>query len=176
MQAIDQFTMGRYMLQILKLGELVNGLSFPSLSHTWVWYPDFPCHEVESLIQTVWIPGFSGDLINLLVCDPGNLVVDSMAEMSHICTSVVEHHRTLRWYHMSATMSQITNNWTFFNSCLRPTTQQTWQWRQNERDGVSNHQPHGCLLNRLFRRSSKKTSKIKKTMKRGIFLYVNLTN
>ena len=28
MQAIRQFTMGRYMLQILNLGELVNGLSF----------------------------------------------------------------------------------------------------------------------------------------------------
>ena len=24
------------------------------------------------------------------------------------------------------------------------------QWRHNERDGVSNHQPHHCLLNRLF--------------------------
>ena len=24
------------------------------------------------------------------------------------------------------------------------------QWRHNERDGVSNHQPHDCLLNRLF--------------------------
>ena len=35
---------------------------------------------------------------------------------------------------------------------------QTLQWRQNDRDGVSNHQPHGCLLNRLFRRRSKKTS------------------
>ena len=38
----------------------------------------------------------------------------------------------------------------------------TWwslQWRHNERDGVSNHQPHDCLLNRLFRRRSKKTPK-----------------
>ena len=34
------------------------------------------------------------------------------------------------------------------------------QWRHNERDGVSNHQPHDCLLNRLFRRRSKKTSKL----------------
>ena len=25
------------------------------------------------------------------------------------------------------------------------------QWRHNERDGVSNHQPRHCLLNRLFR-------------------------
>ena len=30
-------------------------------------------------------------------------------------------------------------------------------------DGVSNHQPHGCLLNRLFRRRSKKTSKLRVT-------------
>ena len=32
-------------------------------------------------------------------------------------------------------------------------------WRNSERDGVSNHQPHDCLLNSLFRRRSKKTSK-----------------
>ena len=25
-------------------------------------------------------------------------------------------------------------------------------WRHNDQDGVSNHQPHRCLLNRLFRR------------------------
>ena len=34
-------------------------------------------------------------------------------------------------------------------------------WRHNDPDGVSNHQPHGCLLNRLFRRRSKKTSKLR---------------
>ena len=33
---------------------------------------------------------------------------------------------------------------------------EAFQWRHNERDGVSNHQPHDCLLNRLFRRWSKK--------------------
>ena len=32
------------------------------------------------------------------------------------------------------------------------------QWRHNEYDGVSNHQPYDCLLNRLFRRSWKNTS------------------
>ena len=31
------------------------------------------------------------------------------------------------------------------------------QWRHNGHDGVSNHQPHHCLFNRLFRRRSKKT-------------------
>ena len=33
----------------------------------------------------------------------------------------------------------------------------TLQWRHNECDGISNHQPHDCLFNRLFRRRSKKT-------------------
>ena len=37
------------------------------------------------------------------------------------------------------------------------------QWRHNGRDGVSNHQPHHCLLNRLFRPRSKKTSKLRVT-------------
>ena len=35
------------------------------------------------------------------------------------------------------------------------------QWRHDGRDGVSNHQPHDCLLNRPFRRRSKKTSKLR---------------
>ena len=34
-------------------------------------------------------------------------------------------------------------------------------WRHNDHDSVSNHQPHGCLLNRLFRRRSKNTSKLR---------------
>ena len=37
------------------------------------------------------------------------------------------------------------------------------QWRHNDQDSVSNHQPHGCLLNRLYRRRSKKTSKLRVT-------------
>ena len=37
------------------------------------------------------------------------------------------------------------------------------QWRHNGSDNVSNHQPHDCLLNRLFRRRSKKTSKLRVT-------------
>ena len=37
------------------------------------------------------------------------------------------------------------------------------QWRHYEQNGVSNHQPHDCLLNRLFRCRSKKTSKLRVT-------------
>ena len=34
------------------------------------------------------------------------------------------------------------------------------QWRHNECDGISDHQPHDCLLKCLFRCRSKKTSKL----------------
>ena len=37
------------------------------------------------------------------------------------------------------------------------------QWRHNGCDSVSNHQSHDCLLNRLFRPRSKKTSKLRVT-------------
>ena len=37
------------------------------------------------------------------------------------------------------------------------------RWRHNDHDSASNHQPRGCLLNRLFRRKSKKTSKLRVT-------------
>ena len=45
----------------------------------------------------------------------------------------------------------------------------TIQWRHNGHDSVSNHQRHDCLSNRLFRRRSKKTSKLRVTgLMRGI--------
>ena len=39
----------------------------------------------------------------------------------------------------------------------------TLQWRHNGHDSDSNHQPHDCSLNRLFRRRSNKTSKLRVT-------------
>ena len=40
---------------------------------------------------------------------------------------------------------------------------QPLQWRHNMCEGVSVHQPHDYLLNHLFRRRSKKTSKLRLT-------------
>ena len=42
-------------------------------------------------------------------------------------------------------------------------TRLSLQWRHNGCDGVSNHQRLDCLLNLLFRRRSKKTSKLRVT-------------
>ena len=47
--------------------------------------------------------------------------------------------------------------------CRCRTTLAPLQWRHNGHDSISNHQPHDCLLNRLFRCRSKKTSKLRVT-------------
>ena len=52
---------------------------------------------------------------------------------------------------------------TYFSRNSWPHYQHALHWRHNDYDGGSNHQPHGCLLNRLFRRRSKKTSKLRVT-------------
>ena len=44
-----------------------------------------------------------------------------------------------------------------------PHDPETLQWRHNGHNGVSNHRRIDCLLNRLFRRRSKKTSKLRVT-------------
>ena len=51
-------------------------------------------------------------------------------------------------------------NWFVCSHNYRTANSDTLRWRHNGRGSVSNHQPHDCLLNRLFRRKSKKTSKL----------------
>ena len=51
----------------------------------------------------------------------------------------------------------------YSGDCNMPNYFFALQWRHNRRDGVPNHQPHDCLLNWLFRRRSKKTSKVRVT-------------
>ena len=50
-----------------------------------------------------------------------------------------------------------------FTEYSGPSTRSTLLWRHNDHDEISIHQPHGCLLNRLFRRRSKETLKLRVT-------------
>ena len=43
----------------------------------------------------------------------------------------------------------------------------TLSWRHHEGHGVSNHRRHQCLFNRMFRRESKKRSKLRVTLYEG---------
>ena len=51
----------------------------------------------------------------------------------------------------------------FTSKHFRPYEVYPLYWRHSGPDGVSNHQLHDCLLSRLFRRISKKTSKLRVT-------------
>ena len=56
---------------------------------------------------------------------------------------------------MSSSLSPLS-----FNDNAKHLQHQPLLWRHNGCDWVSNHQPRDCLLNRLFRCRSKKTSKL----------------
>ena len=58
---------------------------------------------------------------------------------------------------MDISEAAFTTVYEFLKSCFWCTL----QWRHNERDSVSNHQPHDCLFNCLLRRRSKETSKLR---------------
>ena len=68
-------------------------------------------------------------------------------ELRIYCTNPSKWAWTLRWCNFS----------------LHPQSWFTLRWRHNGRDGVSNHQPHDCLLNRLFSCKLNKTSKLRVT-------------
>ena len=57
--------------------------------------------------------------------------------------------------------------WDLENTCYLVSAEQaglfSLHWRHNGHDSVWNHQPHDCLLNCLFKRKSKKTSKLRVT-------------
>ena len=78
------------------------------------------------------------------------------------CPDLIQNAFTQQWVHLAAEQAV----WYYFNinhSKPQRIYVNSLQWRHNGRDGVSNHQPHDCLLNRLFKRRSKKTSKLRVT-------------
>ena len=76
----------------------------------------------------------------------------SQIGLSKVCPS---HHLRTGYRRALLCFGYMINYWGFMWFTL--------PWRHNGCDGVSNHQPHDCLLNRWFRRRSKKTSKLRVT-------------
>ena len=66
--------------------------------------------------------------------------------------------------HVNQTMNwKVSHSSACYQNFVSVSPTKALRWRHNDHAGVSNHQPHGCLLNRLFRRNSKKTSKLRVT-------------
>ena len=79
---------------------------------------------------------------------------------------MVGSNTTISWEYIKCNGISHSVNWRIVIPVFsRKTNDAIWQlqWRHNGRDGVPNHQPHGCLLNRSFRRRSKETSKLRVT-------------
>ena len=119
-----------------------NGLHFPDDIFKWiflnenVWIsinislkfiPRDPMHNIPTLVQVMaW-------------CRPGDkpLFEPMMVKLpTHIC--VIRPQWVKRTFGAYQVYLMVMGN--------------SFQWRHNGRDGVSNHQPYDCLLNRLFRR------------------------
>ena len=74
-----------------------------------------------------------------------------------------KHHQILEHFEkfeMTSNMAAVAMMYLRFLSVVHWIT---LRWRHDERDCVSNHQPHYCLLSRLFRYRSKETSKLRVT-------------
>ena len=65
------------------------------------------------------------------------------------------------WFSFQLSSTQVVYSFTKWQWARGPT--KSLRWRHNGCDSVSNHQPHDCLLKLLFRRRSKKTSKLRVT-------------
>ena len=91
--------------------------------------------------KTCWIMAiFDNDLL-VLHCAMSPLNFKPMRSLKNQKGNVVLHDDVIKWKHFPRSL----------------------QWRQNGHYGVSNHQPHDCLLNRLFGPRSMETSKLRVT-------------
>ena len=78
-------------------------------------------------------------------------------------TPVMQHINSTMWFmHSHKILSLMVVDGLAFigHQGLQPSW---WRTLHNGHDGVSNYQPHDCLINRVFRSRSKKTSKLRVT-------------
>ena len=118
------------------------------------------CHSIKWDAHTASVDKEGkDDVIHLqsIWCILGNCVIPSL--------SAALRCRPQIWHHHCSRVCVEFNTFPGIHVCVyRDEYQWIWlplQWRHNGLNGVSNHQPHDCLLCRLFRRKSKETSKLR---------------
>ena len=106
-------------------------------------------------LTCVWSALMPGRLSNFIVH------MTRLTQISGVRTSqylmITYHIRCEKTPHNHISLSTHTTCMKYVNLFIM---QEPLPWRHNDHDGVSNYQPHGCLLNRLFRRRWQKTSKL----------------
>ena len=113
-----------------------------------IWFRHHIIYTMRHKIRT-W---FYCALISCYTTHSGHMIIP----VSQLCYF---HHDTLILSPLWSRGEHGTCFWRMAQCTLYVTS----QWRHNEHDGVLNHLPHDCLLKRLFRRRSNKTSKLRIT-------------
>ena len=117
---------------------------------SWLWHPVLLYFWINEYVQ--------GEVESLQVKLSGNKKIYGPAINKHyFCNRLYLRYTELFtvqlfWYHF--TEVHVLRAWLAARSL---------QWRHNGHDSISNHQPRICFLNHLFRRRSKKTSKLRVT-------------
>ena len=103
-------------------------------------------HLARAALRT-WPGGYVGHLNQLVAsCACIYVCVDFVICFGQLHDSPAKTHGTSGGLSVTC---KLPNNY-MYSAELRTTS--TLQWRHNEHDGVSNHQPHDCLLDLLFKR------------------------
>ena len=114
-------------------------------------------------MRKLWLHLLIHGIILILSADK-NVARMDLSEVSFYLKETSLQLGRLFWYQQVSAKISWTSWW---NACIIITLCShyihTLRWRHNVHDGVSNHQPYDCLLNRLLGHRSKKTSKFRVT-------------
>ena len=106
-------------------------------------------------------------VVSWKLCWTRHYMLESMCRIS-LFTQVISSHILCTWFlsefvDLPFTRSPLYESSFSFIFVTNNKLIMALQWRHNERDSVSNHQPHDCLFKDLFRRRSNETSKLRVT-------------
>ena len=133
-------------------------LSYPVLSYLILSYPILPYPILSYPILSASRPKPLDFCYRLL---PHNIIGVGTTDDPNEPRTRRECVNSNLWKYHTMTNIQLSRSWR--HESVPTPLSIPLRWRQNGRDSVSNHQPHDCLFNRLFRRRSKKTSKLRVT-------------
>ena len=121
-----------------------------------ITYPFLNLNGFTRLVRVATGSNFTTNWQHLtILCINASLLKTlSPVKMANILQTKISN--TLLEWKLSNTYSNFTDVFLMTQRKRAKLTSTTLQWHHNERHGVSNHQPHDCLLRRLFRRRSKK--------------------
>ena len=117
-----------------------------------------------------WIGTAVNKLLDYITCDSDISTMGKLSLQFLMVVSITRTNATIDVYYLDVielstvhltTNQRLCNYWIWMWQSCNVFSDITLQWCHNDHDDVSNHQPHDCLLNRLFRRRSRKTSKLR---------------